>query len=330
MMCTMNQMNNCKFIIWGYPLYSHTLSYINNGFYKALKFLGHEVYWFSDDNYPVDFNWNNCIFWTEGFADLKIPLNSTSIYYVHGCSNPKKYLDAGVKRFFDVRYNNLYLKDHIYDYNLDKSKVEKLGPVCYYQAKSNNSIRYKNDYHDYLCEDYDKIYISWATNKLPIEFDENDLDFPRENKIYYCGSIGHHGLFENYSVIGSFIQECQKLGIQFVHNDPWHSPLTDEEVELRHKQSLLGVDIRGPEHLKNGYIPCRIFKMISVGHLGLTNSKEIYNELEEHCTYAPEAKNLLYVGNLDKYDTKKVKDGFNYVKENHTYLNRIQSLLKVL
>ena len=44
----------------------------------------------------------------------------------------------------------------------------------------------------------------------------------------------------------------------------------------------------------------------------------------------PEAKNLLYVGNLDKYDTKKVKDGFNYVKENHTYLNRVESLLKIL
>lgn len=321
---------NYKFIIWGYPLYSHTHSYVHNGFYKAFKYLGYEVYWFNDENFPDDFDWNNCVFWTEGFADKKIPLVSTSIYFVHCCPNPKKYLDGGVKKFFDVRYNDLYLKDHIYNYHLNKNEVEKIGPVFYYQEKTNDLVHYKNDYYDYYCNDYDKIYLSWATNKLPEEFNENDLYFPRENKIYYCGSIGHHGLFENYSTINPFIEECAKNGIEFVYNDPWQNPLTEEEVELRHKKSLLGVDIRGPEHIRIGYIPCRIFKMISVGHLGLTNSEEIYNELDGNCSYAADSKDLIYVGQLDKNDTQKIKDGFNYVKENHTYVNRIKSLLKLL
>jgi hypothetical protein len=53
-----------KIIIWGYPLYSHTHSYIHDAFYKAFKYLNYETYWFDDNNYPKDFDWNDCLFWT--------------------------------------------------------------------------------------------------------------------------------------------------------------------------------------------------------------------------------------------------------------------------
>ena len=71
---------NTKIVIWGYPEHSHTHSYIHLGFYRAFKYLGFDVYWFDDDNYPTSFNFSNCIFLTEGFADRNIPLNKTSIY----------------------------------------------------------------------------------------------------------------------------------------------------------------------------------------------------------------------------------------------------------
>ena len=50
-----------KIVIWGYPLHTHTHSYIHNSFYKAFSYLGHEVYWFDDSNYPSDFDYNNCL-----------------------------------------------------------------------------------------------------------------------------------------------------------------------------------------------------------------------------------------------------------------------------
>ena len=92
-----------KIVIWGYPLNSHTHSYIHSSFYKAFKHLGHDVYWFHDDEYPEDFNYDDCVFLTEGFADKNIPLRETSTYYVHVCVNPKKYLGK-VKKLIDVRY----------------------------------------------------------------------------------------------------------------------------------------------------------------------------------------------------------------------------------
>ena len=118
-----------KIVIWGYPLNSHTHSYIHSSFYKAFKHLGHDVYWFHDDEYPEDFDWNDCVFWTEGFADKNIPLNKTSTYFVHVCPDPAKYINAGVKKFIDVRPNGVWQKDHVYDFTLDKSKALHISPI---------------------------------------------------------------------------------------------------------------------------------------------------------------------------------------------------------
>ena len=81
-----------KIVIWGYPLHTHTHSYIHNSFKKAFEYLGHEVHWFHDGDYPEDFDYDDCVFLTEGFADKNIPLRETSTYFVHVCVNPKKYL----------------------------------------------------------------------------------------------------------------------------------------------------------------------------------------------------------------------------------------------
>jgi len=318
-----------KIIIWGYPLHSHTHSYIHAAFYKAFTHLGYETYWFHDGNYPDDFDWNDCLFWTEGFADKNIPLNKTSVYFVHVAQDPSKYI-GNVKKFVDVRYNHLWHKDHVYDYTLDKSKVKKVGPCCYLQEKTDGQTRVVNDYHDYMIEDYDKFYVTWATNYLLNEFDFSDIHYPRDNKIYFCGNISNSGRCENYSVFKPFVEECQRNGIGFVHNDPFANPLDEAEVIERTKRSILGVDLRGPEHLRNGYVPCRTFKSMSWGHLGMTNSPEVFKELDEMCVFNEHPAQLLYDGLSKRVDYKFIEAGMKYVQEYHTYVNRINSILEVV
>lgn len=319
-----------KIIIWGYPLHSHTHSYIHAAFYKTFKHLGYETYWFHDQEYPEEFDWNDCVFWTEGFADKNIPLNKTSTYFVHVCPDPAKYINAGVKKFIDVRYNHLWHKDHVYDYTLDKSKVEKVGPCCYLQPKKNRRVQVLNDYHQYWIEDYDKFYVTWATNYLPEEFNLDDIDYPREDKIYFSGNISAQGRCENYSQFKPFIDECNKNKIEFIHNDPFANPLSEEEVILRTKKSILGVDIRGPEHIRNGYVPCRVFKSISWGHLGTTNSHEVFKELEGHCIYSPDTSMMFYDAMEKRLDKDYIKESMLYVKDNHTYVNRIKSIMSIV
>jgi hypothetical protein len=319
-----------KIVIWGYPLHSHTHSYIHAAFYKAFKHLEYDVYWFDDNNYPEDFDWNNCLFWTEGFADKNIPLNSTSIYFVHVCPDPAKYINAEVKKFVDVRYNHIFHKDHVYSYALDKSKVSKVGPCCYLQEKKNRRTQVLNDYHQYWIEDYDKFYITWATNYLPEEFNLEDIHYPREDKIYFSGNISSSGRCENFSTFKPFIEECVKNNIEFIHNDPFSNPLSEEEVIIRTKKSILGVDIRGSEHIKNGYVPCRVFKSISWGHLGTTNSYEVYKELDGNCLYSPDTSTMFYDAMEKRTDYDYIRQAMLYVKENHTYINRIQSIMSIL
>jgi hypothetical protein len=324
----MNKIPYKRVVIWGYPLYSHTHSYVHDAYYKAFKYLGYEVYWFHDNDYPINFDFNNCLFIGEGFADKNIPINDTSCYMIMYCPSPVKYTNAG--RYIDIRMAAVDFKDHIQEYSLDKEKSEKLGPAVYFVKKTNQKVRIVNDYVDYEIDDFDKVYISWASNLLPTEFDENDIYINRENIIYYSGTISGNGICENLSNFIPFINACNRKGINFSHNDPWSNPLSTEEVIRRTKTSILGVDIRGPQHLKQRLLTCRVFKNISYGHLGLTNSEEIYNELQGNCIYNENTEQLLDDGLTNVQNYNMIKSGFQLVKENHTYINRVNSLLSIL
>jgi hypothetical protein len=292
--------------------------------------MGHEVHWFHDKDYPKDFDYSDCIFITEGFADQNIPLNNTSTYFVMYCPSPKKYLEAGVKRYIDVRCVAKDHKDHIQEYSIDKTITQKVGPSCYYVPKTNQQVHIKNNYVDYIIDDFDKFYLSWATNLLPEEFNLDDVYLPRENAIYFCGSLSNSGVCENMSNWLPFMQECKRNNITFYHNDPWKNPLSDDKVKELVQKSLLGIDIRGPEHERTGIITCRIFKNVSYGHLGLTNSKEIYNETEGNCLYNPNPSELFNIGMQNRTNYDFIKKSMLYVKDNHTYINRINSLFSIL
>jgi hypothetical protein len=321
-------MKYSKVIIWGYPLYSHTHSYVHDAYYRAFKYMGYDTYWFHDDEYPEDFDYTNSLFIGEGFADKNIPINDTSCYFIMYCPSPIKYQSAG--RYIDVRMTAINFKDHIQEYSVDKLVLPKIGPACYFDPKTSSKVTVKNDYVDYEMNDYDKLYISWATNKLPEEFNEDDIYIPREPNVYYCGTISSSGICENYSKFYPFIEECKKNDVGFIHNDPWVNPLSTKEVIRRTQESLLGIDIRGPQHLKQGLITCRVFKNISYGHLGLTNSEKMYNELDGNCVFCEDTAQLFHEGIKNRENEKLIINGMRFVKENHTYVNRIKSILSIL
>jgi len=316
-----------KIIIWGHPLYSHTHSYVHHSYHKAFSHLGYDVYWFDDLNYPNDFDFSNCLFIGEGFADKNIPINDSSCYFIMYCPSPEKYKNS--ERFIDVRTVG-NCTDHIHDYQMDKKIVSKIGPGVYFEPKTNNKVHVKNDYVDYLIDDYDKIYISWATDLLPEEINFDDIYIKRENVIHYLGTISQYGKFENYSNFEPFIRACGKNNIAFYHNDPWRNPLSFDEVKSRTQKSILGIDVRGPEHINQKVITCRVFKNISYGHLGLTNSEFVYEELDGNCIYNSNTEELFYDGMKNRDNYNLILKGMNYVKENHTYINRINSLISIL
>jgi hypothetical protein len=320
-----------KIVIWGfYPengVLKNTISYVWNSFYNAFKYLGHDVYWFPNEKID-NFDFSDCIFIAEGYDDSEIPLNKTSTYFVHCAYNPAKYV-GNVRKFVDMRYNLKKIDHPNYVYELDKENT-KMDKGCYYEPSTNQVIDFKNGRVNYRIDDFDKVYIGWATNLMPNEIDENDVYYPRSNNVYFLGSISNDGRYSNIHLIEEFANECRKNNIEFVLNNFSANQLSEEDYIRLSKESLLGFDIRCQADVEWGRISCRLYKNMSYGHLGMTNCYEAYKELDEYCIYNESASGLFYDAMAKKDDYEFIKKSVNYIKQYHTYVNRVQSLLKVL
>ena len=329
-------------VIWGYPLYSHTMSYIHYGWHKAFTSLGYKTYWFNDDNYNETMDYNNTLFISEGYVDNKIPLNSSSVYFIHDCINPSKYLDLGC-RLIDIRFNVSSIKDCNYWYSLEEEKkngnVEQLSDVSYYQKLTNTSgLRKEHENPREL--NYEALYTSWATDLLPEEFDENDINFDREqDTIYYLGSVGE----SNGSSIYKFAYEATKHNVKFKVNNPWKNPVDFDINKLHMKKSVICPDIRGEGdsnkiklgengtcHKSIGYIPCRIFKAISYGCLGITNSKSVYDLFDGKVIYSDNEQNLFHFAMKNRNNKELILEQMKIVKEKHTYINRVNDIICIV
>jgi len=325
-------MSKQKVIIWGfYPkdgVIQNTISYVWNSFANAFIKLGYDVYWFPNEKVE-GFDFTDCIFIAEGWDDSEIPLEKTSTYIVHCAWNPAKYI-GNVGRFIDMRYNLKKMDHPNYIFELDKDKATKVGKACYLEESTNQVIDFKNGKVEYRIDDFDKVYICWATDLMPEEINEQDIYYPRSDTIWFLGSLSNDGKYANIPLIKEFGAECEKNGVKFAVNNFYNRQLSVEEYIQLSKESLLGPDLRCELNVEWGYIPCRVFKNMSYGHLGLTNCPETVRELEGHVKFAETPAGVFHEGMKYKDDYKFIKDGLNYIKDHHTYINRAQSLLEVV
>lgn len=324
-----------KIIIWGYPLHSHTHSYIHYGWNKVFKHLKFDTYWFDDTNYPEDFDYTKCLIISEGYADKNIPLDKSNIYIVHVCVDPLKYINCGA-RLIDMRYLSTGHQDFNYNYTVDKSKLIKISDTMYYEKLTDTSgvTKYKDNP---VKVNYEAIYTCWATDLLPEEFEYDKIDCLKEKNIYYMASLGNKKEYQG------FIKACKENNVNFIVNDPWRNPLSMEKVKELMQKSYMSPDIRttgdeeknrkgdnGTNHKLIGYIPCRVFKTISYGLLGITNSKHVKELFGDLIVYNDDEYQLFYDAEKYKNDKEYIKKQMDYVRDNHTYINRVKDLLKVL
>jgi hypothetical protein len=56
----------------------------------------------------------------------------------------------------------------------------------------------------------------------------------------------------------------------------------------------------------------------------------VYNELEGNCVYCEDTAQLFYEAMKNRENEKMILSGMRFVKENHTYINRINSIISIL
>jgi hypothetical protein len=299
-------MNNIEqVVIWGHKLHSHTHSYIHNAFYIAFKHLGYKTLWLDnkDDISKIDFS--NTFFITEGQVDEKIPIHQNSYYVLHNC-NMEKYFILPKSNYFKLQ---VYTNDVINKHNailIDKTML----------------TFYKDD----------TLYMPWATDLLPEEINQNiekvkNEEFKIENIISLVGSITQPWL--------NVKKFCEKNNIQFECYGGFSKNLSIEDNIMITQKSILAPAFQSEWQTQNGYIPCRIFKNISYGKMGITNNPVVFDLYNKDIIFDNNINSALLKG-LQFENSPNLKKKQIIIKlmeltrDKHTYLNRIEQLFKFL
>jgi hypothetical protein len=262
----------------------------------------------------------------------------SSTYFVHIAKNPAKYLDVGA-RLIEIRYNVLEIHDFNYDYKLPENPVYLSADTLYEVVPDDSAVASKRG-RPISKRPYEVIYMYWATDLLPHEFNYEDAEVRHDTQvIHYVGSMGGDHPFHNFK------RQADALGYNVIHHDPWSRPVSyDENIRLM-KESYCAPDFRshgdadkraqygqmnGTNHLDIGYIPCRVMKAISYGHTGLTNSKRVKEILGEFVEYTPDPVDVFEAVEKRKNDIEWRKRSMQHVADNHTFLQRVRDLARAL
>lgn len=297
-------------VIWGHPLHSHTHSYIHEAFYNAGLKLNIDTHWvpqqtFHKTNTIVNYNGpvDNTLFITEGQVCDGMPQSNKSYYVFH-------FVDRNRTPFLDIHSSRI----------LD---------LVYY-SKNHPDIKFKNTWP--LFDKFQRISVlnrqvemPWATNLLPNEF-YNPIEMSKRPK--YINIIGQNGIaYENK--IHDFIHQMNT-------NDNWKSIHRHDSLSQIEMINILRNCQCAPSLLRDNqkafdYIPCRAMKTISYGQLCITTSKSTDDMLHHNTIYNHDEKllaNLFLAERFSKQTKIKQQNAYTLVRQRHTYLNRIEFLLK--
>ena len=257
---------------------------------------------------------------------------------MHVCVNPKKYLEAGA-RIIDVRYNVKEIFDVNYHYTRDLNRVTQVtdnGSLYYEKLTDDSGLTNRLLEGENI--EYEALYMTWGTDLYPEEILDEFVDIKKENSIYWLGTISA----ANSQQVVPFAQASQKNGIQFIHNDPWNRPLNFEVVQQLTQVSYLAPEIRGSgdhdpttghtgtNHLFTGYIGERLFKNISYGQLGLTNSVASQELLDGNLIFNLDTAQLFEDGVNNRENKNLILEQMKLVREKHTWVKRLKDVMGIL
>ena len=304
-------------VIYGHKLHSHTHSYIHNGFYIACKHLGFKTYHFDDSDDLSGHDFSHTLFITEHQVNKKIPLRNDCLYLTH-------YIDEG--DYAGVpKENIIILKVSLRDFDyFDKDKNFNYIELPY---------GVKHEYYAIDDAGYKCLYMYWATDLLPEEIDENmkqlDTIIP-ENKVYFIGSSS--------CIWDEFHRVCNQYSIPFIRSGATFNVHSSNNISIADNMKLIQKSIVAPAlqdnvQIQYKYIPCRIFKNISYGKMGLTNNKVVDDLFDNKLMYHDNVSELVHAGlefekKQDKH--KRILELMQIVKEKHTYLNRVHTIMKYI
>lgn len=290
--------NNIKqVVLWGHKLHSHTHSYIHAAYVKAFTYLGYKTLWLDNSDNISNIDFAGSLFITEGQVDDKIPKRQDCYYILHNTDGKKYDSIPNENKFVLQVYTDDVIKCH-------KGIPIRADLLYYYSG--------------------DCLFMPWGTDLLPYEIDENikkvsNNEINTKNQVIFVGST-----IEPWDKVRDF---CNRNGIQYKE---YTSVSFDENIKLI-QESLLAPAVQSTWQVDNSYIPCRIFKNISYGKMGMTNNATVLRMFCGKIIHSRDIDTLMQKGldfeNSDPLEKKEsIIDLMEFVRDNHTYLHRIKTM----
>ncbi len=308
-----------RVIIWGHPLHSHTHSYIHEGYARGFRSLGLQTIW-TDDVCVLDgIDLRGSLFLSEGQVMTGLPLRRDCLYVLHNAEG--QLYEEVAERVLALQV----VTNEVRDRGSSGDGVERVNEYTYVEVS----------------DGVPHLYQPWATDLLPEDFDF-DVSFPAPwpkgtirsrlrglrsgpFRAVWIGTIGG-GVYGNEAELAPFQEACARAGVVFVHRQGLGRA---DHIRLV-RNSLMAPAIVGAWQLQNGYLPCRVFKNISYGRIGITNSPSVQAIFDEPVLCRRDTAELFWSASPLVRDRGALVAQMKEVQSRHTYLNRIQSVLEYL
>lgn len=301
-------------IIWGHKLHSHTHSYIHNAFFIAFKKLEYDTYWFDDNDDVSKFDFSNSLFITEHQVDNKIPKRNDCLYFVHFVDSGK-YDELPCENVIELKCVN---RDMIAD-------EKEISNIIFTPITDNHFEFFSKSKHFMY-------YTMWGTDIFPEDIQRNIDNLHEISKKInpsIFNFVGH--MTEPWIIV---YRACQSINMPFIKNGATfnqnhpNNKSIEENINLIQTSSISPA-FQQPFQLETKYIPCRIFKNISYGRMGITNNPAVNELFDNRLIYSDNIIECMNKGFAFEKNPNKltvVKDLMEYVRDNHTYIQRIESM----
>lgn len=296
-----------KIIIWGLRKKWHTHRFIHKAFYENAKKLGYKVIWVEDEK-------GNAKYVEKG--DLVI------FSEVQGKMVPEKSKleDYNLPIVEGVYYCLHNVKD-IFSNNIDKKYLLKLNVYLRDAENKEGNEKWREGVIFNKLEN--SLYQPWGTDILDYEFKKPVF---RKNKfVFWIGSVWNNNLNQgNFLIIENLKKILEKKNIKFIKLRFIPDWMNIFFIRL----SKIAPAIVGAWQEDHDYLPCRMFKNISYGHVGFTNVKKFNDILGDFNIKGDIEEVINTILDLDQEEYKSLVLKQQAIVKQYTYKNALENIFR--
>jgi len=296
-----------KIIIWGLKNKWHTHRFIHQAFYENAKKLNYKVIWVEDEKANSKFiAVGDLVIYSEvvgkmvpeknNFEDYNLPIIEGVYYCLHA-----------VKDIFSTKINSkhlLHLEKYQNDFdNLVGNEIWRAAVIYNHNSQT--------------------LYQPWGTDLLYSEFKRPV--FRNNNFIFWVGSVWNNKFNQgNISAIVDFKKSLLKYNLRFIQLRFIPNILNIFFIRL----SRIAPAVVGDWQAEFDYLPCRMFKNISYGHVGFSNVKKFKDILSGACIEGNIDEMLEKVLKLNESEYKNLVFRQQELIKNYTYQKALENIFR--